>query len=140
MVLVGRALVAAALLAPSGGALAQSAPATYRFEAVQTTVERGVARPLSVTAFSTAGVRVAGMEVLEASVDRSPDGLPGARLPAFFTPSLDYGVYRFRADLPTDGAWALQFLARAPGEKQPVRGRVVFRVVGPSPAGRTAPQ
>ena len=76
------------------------------------------------------------MEVNDASVDRSPDGVPAARLPAFYTPSLDYGVYRFRADLPTDGVWALQFYARLPGEKQLVPARVTFRVVGPG-AGRS---
>lgn len=132
----GRGLAALAMsLAPSAG-MTQTAPPKYRFEAVEATIERGVGRSIRVRAVTELGAPVAGMEVTDASVDRSPDGIPAARLPAFYTPSLDYGVYHLRADLPTDGVWALQFSARVPGEKQLVPARVTFRVVGPG-AGRS---
>jgi len=48
----------------------------------------------------------------------------------FFTPSLAYGVYNFRADLPVDGNWALTFHAKVPGEPQLIAGTVTFSVVG----------
>ena len=55
-----------------------------------------------------------------------------AKLPAFFTPSLDQGIYASRADVPTDGNWPLTFLAKIPGEPQPAPARVVLSVVEPT--------
>lgn len=112
-------------------AFAQAAPVDYRFEAVAPTVERGVGVPLQVKVSSRlTGLPVPGVEVREARVDRSPDGQRGGSLPAFFIPSLAYGVYSFRADLPVDGNWALTFTARVPGEVQPIDAVVVFAVAG----------
>lgn len=116
-----------------------AAPTDYRFEAVTNTVERGVGVPLRVRAlYAATGQPVAGLDVRDAFVDRSPDGQVGGSHPAFFTPGLDYGIYSFRADLPVDGRWALIFTARAPGEPQPVTASVVFTVVGRLPPA-TAP-
>ena len=69
----------------------------------------------------------------DAYVDRSPDGQRGGSLAAFFTPSLAYGVYNSRADLPVDGNWALTFQAKVPGELQLIAGTVTFSVVGSLP-------
>jgi hypothetical protein len=126
------------LLLPTASA---AAPTDYRFEAVENTVERGVGVPLQVRAvYAATGQPVPGLDVRTAFVDRSPDGQVGGSHPAFFTPSLDYGIYSFRADLPVDGRWALVFTARIPGEPQPVTASVVFTVVGrlPAPSGTTA--
>lgn len=122
---------------------AQAAPADYRVEAVAPIVERGVGVPLKVRISSRASnLPTPGVDVGDAWVDRSPDGQTGGRLPAFFTPSLEYGIYNFRADLPTDGTWALTFIARIPGESQAVPASVTFKVVGrlvTPPAGGSAP-
>lgn len=126
------------LLLPTASA---AAPTDYRFEAVANTVERGVGVPLRVRVlYAATGQPVPGLEVRGAFVDRSPDGQVGGSHPAFFTPSLDYGLYSFRADLPVDGRWALIFTARIAGEPQPVTANVVFTVVGrqPAPSGTTA--
>jgi hypothetical protein len=112
----------------------QAGPADYRFEPVTAVVARGVGVPLKVQVWSRGGnVLVPGVEMGDARVDRSPEGQLGGVLPAFFTPSLDYGTYGFRADLPTDGTWALKFTARIPGEAQPIPGSVTFKVVGRLP-------
>lgn len=126
------------LLLPTASA---AAPTDYRFEAVENTVQRGVGVPLRVRAlYAATGLPAPGLEVRGAFVDRSPDGQVGGSHPAFFTPSLDYGLYSFRADLPVDGRWALIFTAHIPGEPQPITGNVVFTVVGrlPAAAGTTA--
>jgi hypothetical protein len=113
----------------------QAAPADYRFEAVTPTLQRGVGVPFQVRAVSRFnGQPVPGIEIRDAYVDRSPDGQRGGSLPAFFTPSLAYGVYNFRADLPVDGNWALTFQAKVPGEPQLIAGTVTFSVVGRLPA------
>ncbi len=115
-------------------AVSQAAPADYRFEALAPVVERGVGVPLKVRIWSrTTNAAVAGADIRDAYVDRSPEGQQGGVLPAFFTPGLEYGVYNFRADLPTDGTWALKFTVRLFGEAQPLPASVVFKVVGRLP-------
>lgn len=111
---------------------ARAAPATFRFIPIPATVERGVAVTLKVE-IREAGQNqlIAGAEITDAHVDRSPDGQPGQVHPAFFEPSLEYGVYRFRADLPTDGNWALSFVAKMSGETQPVAATVAYAVTEP---------
>lgn len=116
---------------------ARAAPADYRFIPVPATVERGVAVTLNVEIREAGQNRlVPGAEITDAHVDRSPDGQPGQVHPAFFEPSLEYGVYRFRADLPTDGNWALSFVAKMSGDTQPVAATVTYAVT--EPAGQSA--
>ena len=126
-------LLAATLCAP--GLVASAAPTDYRFDPIASTIERGVGVAIRIEVRERTQNRpVPRVEFRDSRVDRSSDGLPAAVLPAFFEPSLEYGVYRFRADLPTDGNWTLTFTAIIPGEPQPVTGSVGFKVAGPRPA------
>jgi len=111
---------------------ARAAPTTFRFIPIPATVERGVAVTLKVE-IREAGQNqlIPGAEITDAHVDRSPDGRQGEAHPAFFEPSLEYGVYRFRADLPTDGNWALSFIAKIFGETQPVAATVTYTATEP---------
>lgn len=112
-------------------ATSQAGPTDYRFEPTAIVVERGVGVPLKVQVWRRGGnAMVAGVVMGDASVDRSPEEQSGSVRPAFFTPSLEYGTYSFRADLPTDGTWALKFTAYITGETQPIAGSVTFKVVG----------
>jgi hypothetical protein len=117
---------------------ARAAPADFRFVPIPATAERGDAVTLKVEIREAGQNRlIPGAEITDAHVDRSPDGRPNETHPAFFEPSLEYGVYRFRADMPTDGNWALTFVAKIPGETQPVAATVTYTVtdpVGPSSA------
>ena len=84
--------------------IASAAPAAVRFEPVEASVERGASVMVKVRIVDAAqNLPLPDVEVRDPHVDRSPDGLPNAVLPAFFAPSLDYGVYSFRADFPTSG-------------------------------------
>lgn len=127
----------AGTIAACGASSAWALPTDYRFDPVVATVERGVDVTLRVQIRDRWQNRlIPNVDIQAPQVDRSPDGLPQARLPAFFAPGLDYGTYQFRAALPTDGAWALTFVAKVPGEPQSISASVVFKVVGP---GRTGP-
>ena len=120
------------LVMGAGFGSAFAAPANYKFVPIPATVERGIAVTLKVEIREAGQHRlVPGAEITEARVDRSPDGRPQESHPAFFEPSLDYGVYRFRANMPTDGNWALIFLAKISGETQPVAATVTFAVTDP---------
>ena len=117
---------------------ASAAPAGFRFQPVETSVERGVGVTVKVRIVDAAqNLPVPDVEIRDPHVDRSPDGLPNAVLPAFFAPTLEYGVYSFRADFPTDGNWALTFTARIPGQAQPVAASVIFVVADPKRPARS---
>ncbi|WP_172271765.1 hypothetical protein [Caulobacter sp. RHG1] len=135
-------LAALAVLAlwPAAG---QAAPTDYRFEPIASVVVRGVAVPLQVRVWRLDNRLVPQVQFSNLQVDLSPEGQIGGALPAFFAPSLDYGIYSFRADLPTDGTWALRFTAKIPGEVQPIAGSIIFKVVGrlaPPPGTAAASQ
>jgi hypothetical protein len=138
-------LLVVCLLSLVAGA-AKAASSVYRFEPVEQTVERGAGAILKVRVIdTTSNSPVPNIEIRAPSVDRSPDGFADAKRPAFFAPSQDYGVYSFRADLSTDGNWALTFTAVVPGQRQPILASVIFKVAGrastPRPAGgREEPQ
>ncbi|ATC24383.1 MULTISPECIES: hypothetical protein [Caulobacter] len=122
-------------------ATGHAAPTDYRFEPIASVVARGVAVQLQVRVWRLDNRLVPQVQFSNLQVDRSPEGQADGALPAFFAPSLDYGVYTFRADLPTDGTWALKFTAKIPGEAQPVAASVTFKVVGrlTPPQGAGAP-
>ena len=113
--------------------VAWAAAADFRFEAVAGRVERGVDVTIKVQVFERAQNRpVANIEFLDSRIERSTDGVSVASFPAFFVPSVDYGVYGFRTDFPTDGDWTLRLSAKIPGERQSISASVNFKVGGPS--------
>ncbi len=114
--------------------IAGVAPADVRFQPVETSVERGVGFTVKVCIFDTApNLPVPDVEIRDPHVHRSPDGLPNAVLPAFFAPSLDYGIYSLRTDFLTDGNWVLTSTARIPGQAQPIAASMNFVAVSPKP-------
>lgn len=90
--------------------------ADYRFEAASPSLTRGVAKTILVKVTPVEQGRIMPwMSARDATVSLAP-GLGVAVFPAFFEPSLDYGLLRFRADLPTSGDWMLAFTLRPVGE------------------------
>lgn len=115
-------------------AVSVAAPGDYRFEAVDPYPQRQVGVVLLVRVRDAQGRPQPGGDVLEARLDKSPDGQPGAYAPVTFLRSADYGVYGFKTDLNTDGRYALSFTLRLPTETQPVSGTVVFTTPRPTTA------
>ncbi|WP_426014986.1 hypothetical protein [Caulobacter sp. DWR2-3-1b2] len=97
--------------------------ADYRFEAASPSPVRWVATTILVKVSPVEPGRI--MPALSArNATLSPaSGRAAARLPAFFKPSLDYGLLRFRADLPTTGDWVLAFTLLPAGE--PTKAAIV---------------
>lgn len=114
--------------------------ADYKVETVSPSLTRGVAKTILVKVTPVEQGRIMPrMSARDATVSMAP-GRGLAVFPAFFEPSLDYGLLRFRADLPTSGDWILAFTLQPVGE--PTKAASVNlkvadppRVAAPSPAG-----
>lgn len=126
----GLALLAVIMTLGAGGpALAQTSD--YLFEAVDPYPRREVGVVLKVRIRDLAGRAQHGATILEASLDKSPDGQSGVYAPVTVLPTGEYGVYAFKTDLNTDGRYALAIRARLMGVAQPVAGTVVFTTPAP---------
>lgn len=123
-------LIAAALLT-AFGAVAQTPPARYRFQAVGESTPRGVGVTLQVRATDLAGQPKAGISFADPRIDHAPDGAASASFPVFPLPPREAGLYEFRATVPVAGYWALRLQAKVPGEPQPVFASVTFKIVDP---------
>lgn len=126
-----RLVLAAALGLAAGPARAQ--PTGYLFEAIDPYPRRQVGVELKVRIRDAAGRPQHGATILEASLDKSPDGQPGAYAPVIVLPSAEHGVYAFKTDLNTDGRYLLTVRARLMGVAQPVSGTVLFTTPAPKP-------
>lgn len=116
------------LVAPSS---AEAAAVDYRFEAVEAAIPRGVGVVVHVRILDARGQSVGGVQIDQPRIDSAAGVWPVASHPAFFQPGLEYGVYAFRADFPTDGFWTLNFQAKPWGETTPIPAKVVFKVGSP---------
>ena len=119
------------------GPLAAQA-ADYRFEAASPNLTRGVAKTILVKVTPVEQGRIMPrMSARDATVSMVP-GRGLAVFPAFFEPSLDYGLLRFRADLPTSGDWILAFTLQPVGE--PTKAASVnLKVADPPRAAAASP-
>jgi hypothetical protein len=99
------------------GPITNPAPGQFRYDLVTTSVERGPGTVLKIRISDPAtGLPLPDVDISDAFVDRSPQGQSNAKLPAFVLGSQEYGVYAFRAALPVDGLWALNFTGRRAGQ------------------------
>lgn len=122
-------LVAVLGIAAGGPAFAQTSD--YLFEAIDPYPRRQVGVVLQVRIRDAAGRPQHGAAILDASLDKSPDGQPGAYAPVTVLPTADHGVYAFKTDLNTDGRYLLTFRAKLMGVAQPVTGTVLFTTPAP---------
>jgi hypothetical protein len=104
--------------------------ADYRFEVASPSLTRGIATTVLVKVSPVEPGRI--MPAFSAR-DATVSTTGSAVFPAFFEPSLDYGLLRFRADFPTSGDWVLAFILQPVGE--PAKAASVnLKVVAPSRA------
>lgn len=138
-----RRLAALALLALPCSAAAQTSVSDdprFTFEAVDAFPRREMGAVLKVRLLDAGRRPRQGAQILAATLDRSPDGEPRATAPVTVLPTLEYGVYAFKADLRTDGRYALTITARLWEEPRPITGAVLFTVAPPAPAQPVRPK
>ena len=120
-----------------GGPLAVQA-ADYKFEAASPSLTRGVAKIILVKVTPVEQGRIMPRMSARDATLSMPPGRGIATFPAFFEPSLDYGLLRFRADLPTSGDWILAFTLQPSGEATKAAS-VNIKVADPPRAAAQSP-
>ncbi|MGD9923930.1 MAG: FixH family protein [Hyphomicrobiaceae bacterium] len=111
-----------------GARVAFAGPADYVFEPVSVDVHNGKDSEFAVRLRNKAtGKPVEGAVLFRTRLDMSPDSMGEMTAKHAAMPSMEPGVYRFKADFTMAGGWAFKLMAKVPGENETVQGTVVFK-------------
>ena len=125
-----RFLAAATLMAFASTAMLTSARADiadYEFQLVDAAPRTGEAI-LSVRLVNKkTGKTVPDAVIIAMRIDMAPDGMGTMTSSVEPMPSLEPGIYRFKADLMMAGGWRLSLGAKVQGETGTVESKLVFK-------------
>ena len=127
-----RALLAATLIAFTSAAMLTSARADiadYEFQLVDAAPKTGEAI-LSVRLVNKkTGKTVPEAVIIATRIDMAPDGMDSMTSSIEAMPSVEPGIYRFKADLMMAGRWRLSLGAKVQGETGTVESRLTLKAV-----------
>ena len=133
---ISRRSVAAALVLAFAGttnvALAQAGG--LNFELINPPSSRQVGVVLRVRIADAQGGPIPSARISSARLDRTSDLIGSGVAPVTLTPDGEYGVYGFRTDVNTDGAYTLSFVVEPRPGDPPVQGQVTFTLQRPRSA------
>ena len=113
-----------AISAPNG------APTDYQFTAATPSLKVGPGALITIRLVHRPTGKPVGEAVLfRVRLDMSPAGMADMATDVSPLPSAEAGIYRFRADLPHAGDWALTVQAKVPGEAATVTGNMLVKVI-----------
>ena len=125
-----RALLAATLIAFTSAAMLATARADiadYEFQLVDAAPKTGEAI-LSVRLVNKkTGKNVPDAVIIATRIDMAPDGMGSMTASIEAMPSVEPGIYRFKADLMMAGGWRLSLGAKVQGETGTVESKLVFK-------------
>jgi hypothetical protein len=75
------------------------------------------------------GKPVPGAVMFSSRLDMGPDGMEAMTTPVEKVPGGEPGVYRFKAKLAMEGSWAFSLAAKAQGEPDSIKGKLVLKAV-----------
>ena len=102
----------------------------YEFQLVQPQIKTGDGTILSVRLINKrSGKPVLDAVIFAKRIDMAPDGMPTMTAPIETLPSTKPGIYRFKTDLMTSGAWQLSLAAKIQGETGTLENKLVLEVV-----------
>ena len=103
--------------------------ADYAFQLVDAAPKTGEA-VLSVRLVDKkTGRTVPDAIVIATRIDMAPDGMGTMTSTVEAMPSLEPGIYRFKADLMMAGGWRLSLRAKVQGETGTLESKLVFKAV-----------
>ncbi len=102
----------------------------YEFQLVQNEAKKGDGTVVSVRLVDKrTGKPVPDAVISAKRVDMAPDGMADMTGKIEQLPSIEPGVYRFKANLSMEGRWQLSLAAKVQGEIGTVESRLVLKVV-----------
>lgn len=111
----------------SGTLQAIASAADYEFQPVTVDVKSGPESEFAVRlVHKPTSKPVEGAIISSTRLDMSPDSMGEMTAKHAAMPSIEAGIYRFRADLTMAGGWAFRLHANVPGESETIEGTVVF--------------
>jgi len=121
-------LLASLAVLSLAGPPAWAGAAEYAFEPVAGELRTGAGQELAVRlVHKPTGRPVPEAVIFRTRLDMSPDQMEAMTAKHEPVPEREPGVYRFKADLTMEGGWALKLMAKVQGERETVRGSVVFQ-------------
>jgi hypothetical protein len=125
--------VAAALIGLTFAGLSSSAWAQiqdYEFQLVKNEIKPGNAAEIAVRLVDKRSGKVVPDAVIFAErVDMAPDGMEMMVAPIEALPSVEPGIYRFKAQISMAGGWRLSLGAKIQGETDSLENKLEFTAV-----------
>jgi hypothetical protein len=124
---------AAALLGLTFAGLSSNAWAQiqdYEFQLVKNEIKPGNAAEIAVRLVDKRSGKVVPDAVIFAQrVDMAPDGMEMMEAPIEALPSVEPGIYRFKAQISMAGGWRLSLGAKVQGETDSLENKLEFKAV-----------
>jgi hypothetical protein len=125
-----RAMLLALVLTPAFAGTALVAASDYAFEIVEPEVKQGDAAIITVR-FVALRTRepVTDAVIFATRLDMAPDDMAAMTAKVEALPSVEPGLYRFKANLMMEGGWRFSLAAKVQGEAETVRGELILRAI-----------
>jgi YtkA-like len=120
----------ASLASTCVGSAALADAKDYEFQLVQKEVKKADGAVVAVRLINKkSGEPVPDAVIFAKRIDMAPDAMQEMAAPLEPLPSLEPGVYRFKADLTMEGRWRLSLGAKVQGEEGTVASQLVLKAV-----------
>jgi YtkA-like len=120
----------ASLASTCVGSAALADAKDYEFQLVQKEVKKADGAVVAVRLINKkSGEPVPDAVIFAKRIDMAPDAMQEMAAPLEPLPSLEPGVYRFKADLTMEGRWRLSLGAKVQGEEGTVAIQLVLKAV-----------
>ena len=125
-----RAALFAAVLAVGAIPSVHAGGQDYEFQLVTQEFKAGPPAEIMVRlVHKPDGKPVPGAVIFSTRLDMGPDGMEAMTTPVEKVPGGEPGVYRFKAKLSMEGSWAFSLAAKAQGEPDSIKGKLVLKAV-----------
>ncbi|UWU24255.1 FixH family protein (plasmid) [Rhizobium sp. CB3060] len=102
----------------------------YEFQLVKNEIKAGNAAEIAVRLVDKrSGKLVPDAVIFAQRVDMAPDGMEMMAEPIEALPTVEPGVYRFKAQIPMAGGWRLSLGAKVQGETDSLENKLEFKAV-----------
>lgn len=102
----------------------------YEFQLVKNEIKPGNAAEIAVRLVDKRSGKVVPDAVIFAErVDMAPDGMEMMAAPIEALPSVEPGIYRFKAQISMAGGWRLSLGAKVQGETDSLENKLEFKAV-----------